>query len=67
MRATARTSIARATPSQPEDLTLLELVSAVGEVAEDEAEIVATVLHLLHSGRVRLCGSFRGVPIEELS
>jgi hypothetical protein len=47
----------------PRDLTLLELVRAVGEVTENEREIVATVLHLLRSGRVRLRGNFRGAPL----
>jgi hypothetical protein len=39
--------------------TLLELVRVIGEVAEDDREVVATVLHLLRSGRVQLCGNFR--------
>ena len=47
-------------------LTLLELVQAIASVTDDEREIVATVAHLLRSGRVRLCGNFRGVPIEAL-
>ena len=42
------------------DATLLELVQAVAEVTEDEHEVVATVLHLLRSGRVRLTGNLRG-------
>jgi hypothetical protein len=45
-------------------VTLLELVGAVCDVTEDDAEVVATVLHMLHSGQVRLCGNFRGVPIQ---
>jgi len=44
---------------EAQQLTLLELVRAVGEVTDDEDEIVATVLHMLQSGRVRLCGNFR--------
>ena len=47
---------------EPRDLTLLELVRTVGEITDDEREIVATVLHLLRSGRVRLRGNFRGAP-----
>lgn len=50
-----------------ETTTLLDLVRAIGEVTDDEREIVATVLHLLHSGRVRLCGNFRGVSPGELA
>jgi hypothetical protein len=42
--------------------TLLELVRVVSEVTDDETEVVATVQHLLASGRVRLCGSFRDDP-----
>ena len=46
--------------------TLLELVRAVSEVTDDEREVVATVLHLLASGRARLCGNFRGSRVEDL-
>jgi len=46
------------------ETTLLELVQAVSSVASSDAEVVATVLHLLRSGRVRLCGSFRGSLLE---
>jgi len=49
------------------ETTLLDLVSAVWDVAENEAEVVATVLHLLRSGRARLCGNFRGVDPAEFS
>jgi hypothetical protein len=55
-----------AQPDRPRDLTLLELVRAVSEVTDDEREVVATVLYLLRSGHVRLCGNFRNVPIEQL-
>jgi hypothetical protein len=51
----------------PRNTTLLELVYALGEVTEDDREVVATVLALLRSGRVRLCGNFRNVPVEQLS
>jgi hypothetical protein len=50
--------------TEAQSTTLLDLVRAVGEVTNDEREIVATVLHLLHSGRVRLSGNFRGVPFD---
>jgi hypothetical protein len=43
---------------------LLELVRAIGEVTNDDFEIVTTVLHLLHSGRVRLSENFRSAPFE---
>ena len=48
-------------------LTLLELVGSVCDVTEDDDEVVATVLHLLRSGRVRLCGNFRGSSSDELA
>ncbi len=46
------------------DTTLLELIQAIAEETNDDREIVAAVLHLLHSGRVRLAGNFRGLRIE---
>lgn len=36
------------------DVTLLEVFQAVREVAADEQETLATMVHLLTSGRVRL-------------
>jgi hypothetical protein len=45
------------------ETTLLELVQTVGELTEDDREVVATVIELLHSGRVRLIGNFRGQRI----
>lgn len=44
------------------DLTLLELVQAVGEATGDDREVVATVCDMLRSGRVRLSGNFRAQP-----
>jgi hypothetical protein len=44
--------------------TLLELVQAVSDYAETDTEIVATVVHLVNSGRVQLCGTFRGARFE---
>jgi hypothetical protein len=46
--------------SDPAGTTLLDLVRAVSEDTEDDREVVAIVLRLLRSGRVRLSGSFRG-------
>lgn len=51
---------------RPQELTLLELVEAVGDVTDDEREIVATVTHMLVHGKVRLTGNFRSEPIEKL-
>ena len=51
----------------PEAVTLLELVSAICEVTDDDREVVATVVSLLESGRVELCGNFRDPPPAEFS
>jgi hypothetical protein len=45
-------------------VTLLELVAAVGEYARSEAEVIATVVHMVNSGTVRLCGTFAGRRFE---
>lgn len=41
-------------------MTLLDLVQAVNEYAQTDAEVVATVAALINSGKVRLCGNFAG-------
>lgn len=43
----------------PGDCTLLEVVEAITEVSQDEEEILATLCHMLNSGRIRLRGTFR--------
>ncbi len=48
----------------PIEITLLELVSAVADSADSDAEVVATVAHLLNSGRVTLVGNFRGADVR---
>jgi hypothetical protein len=45
-------------------LTLLDLITAVAEVTDSEAEVVTVVQHLVNSGRVRLIGNFRGARID---
>ena len=50
--------------SRSVDTTLLELVQTIAEDTKDDREIVATVVHLLRSGRVRLIGSFRGRRLD---
>jgi hypothetical protein len=45
-------------------LTLLDLVKAVSDSAASEAEVVATVVHLVNSGIVQLCGNFRGARFD---
>ena len=37
------------------ELTLLDVIQAVSEVAENDQEIIATMVHLISSGQVRLC------------
>jgi hypothetical protein len=44
--------------------TLLDLVKAVSEYAQTDAEVVATVVHLVNSGMVQLCGNFRGARFD---
>lgn len=44
--------------------TLLEVVTAVAEYSDNEAELIATVVHLVNSGAVRLCGNFRGARFD---
>jgi hypothetical protein len=68
MRAAAAASLTREqAPANREArvTTLLALVRAVSEVTRDDREVVATILHMLRSGEVRLCGNFRNAPIED--
>ena len=50
----------------PSNLTLLDLVTAVCDIATDETEAVAIVQALLQSGRVRLAGNFRESHVAPL-
>jgi len=64
-----RTALATRIESPPEDrvtvqTTLLDLVRAVSETTEDDAEVVCAILHMLRTGRVELCGSFANEPID---
>jgi hypothetical protein len=61
MAAATATVAARHLP----ELTLLDLVQAVIDEANTDTEVIATVLHLLRSGRVRLRGNFRGSLLED--
>jgi hypothetical protein len=51
---------------EPKDhpLTLLDLVAALAEVAESDAEVVAAVTRLINSGRVTLVGNFQGADVR---
>ncbi len=63
-------TVPRNTQSRPRrgkdriDTTLLELVETIAEDTDDDREIVATVLHMLRAGRVRLIGSFRDHRVD---
>ena len=45
-------------------ITMLELVMAVSESAANDREVVATVVHLVNSGMVQLCGNFSGARFD---
>ncbi|MEE8556262.1 MAG: hypothetical protein V3T14_00070 [Myxococcota bacterium] len=44
--------------------TLLDLVAVVASVSDSDAEVVATVQHLINSGRIRLVGHFTGADVK---
>jgi hypothetical protein len=46
-----------------EQITLLDLVAAVADVAESDEEVIATVQYLIDSGRVTLVGQFRNADL----
>ena len=46
------------------ETTMLELVTEVARDAQSDAEIVETVVALVNSGAVRLCGNFRGQTFD---
>ena len=46
------------------NVTLLELVRAVAKYARSDREVVATVAYMVNSGRVRLCGNFKGARFD---
>ena len=45
-------------------VTLLDLVTAISDFARTEAEVIATVVYLVNSGKVRLCGNFAGARFD---
>ncbi len=53
-----------AKPQEARVTTLLDLVAAVAESAKTEAEVVATVTHLINSGQIRLIGNFQGADVR---
>jgi hypothetical protein len=63
---TAALSPQTISPVEPHPCTLLELVRVLSEITDDEHEVVATVIHMLCSGSVRLIGNFKGVSFKEM-
>ena len=49
---------------EQQKITLLDLVIAVAEASESEAEVVATVTHLINTGRIKLIGNFLGADVR---
>lgn len=49
--------------SLPPSSTLLDLVQTVMTETENDTEVVATVVYLINSGKVRLRGIFAGAKI----
>ena len=49
--------------STPQESTLLELVQSVMSEANSDEEVVATIVYMINSGRVRLRGIFAGAKI----
>src|SRR5437762_12713904 len=56
-------STAEGTAMAP-NITLLDLVNAVAELARSEGEVIATIVCMVNQGRLRLCGTFRGGRID---
>jgi hypothetical protein len=48
----------------PTYTTLLNLVQTVNMYAANDDEVVATVVYLVNSGKVVLCGNFTGAKID---
>ena len=44
-------------------VTMLELVQTVMDLTQTDAEVIATVVDLVNSGKVQLIGNFRGCKI----
>src|SRR5438552_14635366 len=45
-------------------VTLLDLVTEVAKYARSDEEVIATVAYMVNSGRVRLCGNFKGARFD---
>lgn len=60
-RATKAAALVEATAVQ--QTTLFELVETVSQYARNDAEILATIVHLVNSGQVRLVGRLKNARI----
>ena len=60
----AAVSLRAAAAPEPHPCTLLELVRVLSEITDNEHEVVATAIHMICSGSVRLIGNFRDAPPE---
>ena len=60
MTTAVASTLVNETYAQPEQCTLLELLSVMNEVTENESEVVAMVVHMIRTGAVELTGNFRG-------
>lgn len=49
-----------------EGYTLQDVIEAVEEFADTDEELLATVAHMVNSGKVKLCGHLAGSKIEIL-
>ena len=47
-----------------QNVTLLDLVTAVAEHARSDNEIIATIVYMVNRGDVRLCGTFKGARFD---
>ena len=50
-------------PKKRQELTFLELIEKVSEAAKNDDEVLATVTHLVNSGKVRFHGDLAGAKI----
>ncbi len=62
--ATSAQATIQAQPAQRRTLTLLELVSELVDAGGSDREVVAAVLGLLDTGRVRLIGQVREADLR---
>jgi len=52
--------------SDADSISLQELFAAVAEFSDSEKEVVATVMHMLRSGKVQLQGSYSEPVLAKL-